>query len=67
MRVAQAVLDLTTDDTACAKLGQTLGLPASHFAQLGEFCREGLEAARAMEAAAEAQSESESESESEGP
>ena len=45
MRVAQAVLDLTTDDTACAKLGQTLGLPASHFAQLGEFCREGLEAA----------------------
>ena len=63
MRVAQAVLDLTADDTACAKLGQTLGLPASHFAQLGEFCREGLEAARAMEAAAEAQSESESESE----
>ena len=55
MRVAFAVLDLTADDTACAKLGKTLGLPASHFAQLGEFCREGLEAARAMEAAAQAQ------------
>jgi hypothetical protein len=46
VRVAQAVIDITGNTDACAKLAATLQLPTHFFQDLCAICQDGLEAAQ---------------------